>query len=347
MIDLYERLGVPFGSSEDAIKLAVAKTRTSDGKLADRAAEILMVPQRRRAYDRLWISLTRIGEVRALAQLNEAPFGTRAEYAEFRFSSSAASKPDADKSTNRRSPGHTFLVQALIGGVAPLALALSLGWFLRQSSPIQSSTSEQPSQTAIDSAAAAQAAAERQARNLLARSNEAAREAQKKLEASWQLPASKTNPLPLPTTLTMAPLVVTTELPPAVELKPHPLPETGAGKTLIKAGKDNWIQIKTSGEHHTLVKVERPDGQLVATRFIRAAEKLRIYLPLGTYVLKTTTGRQWYGDEDRFGPEASFSKPDDTFPLNKPGEYWEVELILQEGGNLSQSAISEAEFGAD
>ena len=83
------------------------------------------------------------------------------------------------------------------------------------------------------------------------------------------------------------------------------------------------------------------------THFIRATEKLRIYLPLGTYVLKTTTGRQWYGDQVRFGPDASFSRPNETFPLNKPGEYWEVELILQEGGNLSQSAISEAEFGAD
>ena len=145
----------------------------------------------------------------------------------------------------------------------------------------------------------------------------------------------------------MAPLVVTADLPPAVELRQHPLPETGSGKTLVKAGKDNWIQIKTSGAHHTLVKVERPDGQLVATRFIRAADKLRIYLPLGTYVLKTATGRQWYGEEDRFGPEGHFSKPNDTFPLNEPGQYWEVELILQEGGNLSQSTISEAEFGAD
>ena len=68
MIDLYKRIGIVFGSSDETIKLAIEKIRASDANLADRASAILMLPQRRRAYDRLWVSLTRIGEVRALAE---------------------------------------------------------------------------------------------------------------------------------------------------------------------------------------------------------------------------------------------------------------------------------------
>lgn len=301
MTDLYKRIGVSCGSSDEAIKQAIAKIRASDADLANRASAILMLPQRRRAYDRLWMSLTRIGQVRALAELNDAPFGKRAEYSEFRFKTPTTKA--AVQSPSYVGTQSTLRLKDVVIIVGS-AIAFAAFWYVSKDD---------------------------------------------KSTATF-VPLQQPEPMigtASPNTLTMAPLVVTAELPPAVELKPQPLPETGAGKTLVKAGKDNWIQIKTSGEHHTLVKVERPNGQLVATRFIRATEKLRIYLPLGTYVLKTTTGRQWYGDQVRFGPDASFSRPNETFPLNKPGEYWEVELILQEGGNLSQSAISEAEFGAD
>ncbi len=300
MMDLYERLDVPFGSSEDAIKLAVTSARASNAKLADRGAAILLSPQRRRAYDRLWMSLHRIGEVRAYAGLNDAPFGTKADYAEFRFKTPTTNA--ATPSTSYVGKQSTLRLKDVVI-IGASAIAFAAFWYVSKN----------------DNATAA------------------------------SVPLQQAEPIGAtsPRTSAIAPLVVTADLPPAVELRQHPLPETGSGETLVKAGKDNWIQIKTSGEHHTLVKVERPDGQLVATRFIRAADKLRIYLPPGTYVLKTATGRQWYGEEDRFGPEGSFSKPNDTFPLSEPGQYWEVELILQEGGNLSQSAISEAEFGAD
>lgn len=301
MMDLYEAIGVPFGSSDDAIKLAIARTRASNQWRANRVEAILMLPQRRRAYDRLWMSLTRIGKVRALAELNHAPFGARAEYAEFRFK--APRKNEAEPSNSYVGKQSTLrLRDALI--ILGSAIAFAGFWYVSKNdkSPAASAPLQQ-------------------------------------FESKGDAVSSST--------VAMAPMVVTADLPPAVELKPHPLPETGDGETLVKAGKDNWIQIRTSGEHHTLVKVERPNGQLVAKRFIRAADKLRIYLPLGTYVLKTSTGRQWYGEKERFGPDASFSKPDDIFPLNKPGEYWEVELILQRGGNMSQSAISEEEFGAD
>jgi len=88
------------------------------------------------------------------------------------------------------------------------------------------------------------------------------------------------------------------------------------------------------------------DRAVVAEQFIRAGERLRVHLPLGVYELRTATGKRWYGKELLFGPDnlTDYFKADDSFPLNERGEYWEVELILQANGNLSQSTISKDQF---
>lgn len=298
MIDFYERLRVPFGTDGIALQAAIAALRKSDAPTAERAAAILLKPSRRKGYDRLWLALTRIGQARALGALNDAPFGSRQEYADFRFHAGEARPSDQGTYTGETEAGDSIpmwrtVLGKLLGLVPLLAFLAFFGWMATETSrpPLQ-----QPSQTSPPNALAE--------------------------------PPSGVQPT-------------------APALSIQPLPETGDGKTTVNAGDDNWIQIKTSGLHHTLVRVEHPNGDLVALRFIRAAETHRIYLPLGTYVIKTATGRQWFGDAAHFGPDTVYSKPDDLFPLNKRGEYWEVELIPQQNGNLSQRGISASEFGGD
>lgn len=308
MIDFYERLGVPFGTDGDALLSAISRLRQIDNAMANRAAAILLTPSRRKGYDRLWVALTRIGIARARAGLKDAPFGSRPEYSEFRFATRKHAAPQPSVDTDASGEMVSSPPwRKAVGYAASLALMALAIWAIF----FDTRNSRRP-------------------------------------------PLQR--PTDVPVTIVSAPPAVpvrktsdqvAASQPEAPKLTIQPLPKTGAGKTLVATAKDNWIQIKTSGDHHTLVKVEQTSGQLVASRFIRASDSYRIYLPLGDYVLKTATGRQWFGDEARFGPDTVYSKPNDTFPLNKPGEYWEVELILQQHGNLTQRSISEAEFGAD
>lgn len=131
----------------------------------------------------------------------------------------------------------------------------------------------------------------------------------------------------------------TRSLPPAMAL-----PQTGAFDSSVSTTQ-NAIIVKTrSGGRHTLAKIETLDGREVTRGFIRAGGQHRFDLPLGTYVMKTASGTTWYGSTVLFGPETSYSRPDDTFPLTSRGESWTVELIPQANGNLRDRPISAAQF---
>jgi hypothetical protein len=93
-----------------------------------------------------------------------------------------------------------------------------------------------------------------------------------------------------------------------------------------------------------VVKIEDLYGNVAAEGFIRGGGRLKLYVPLGTYVIKTASGMKWFGWERLFGPDTRYSRPDDTFPLSQPGEYWTVELIPQARGNIQDRAISASEF---
>lgn len=308
MIDFYGRLGIDIFATETQLRSAIAMLRSKDRSMADRAEAILLSPARRRAYDRLWHALTRIGQARAIGGLSHAPFGGRPEYAEFRFK--APQNAEADQSPAPSGGSISALNLRTVASMGALAfigymILTNVGYMLLENedrAPVQKAPNIELS---TPSSAYAPTAPE-----------------------PWEIAAQQ--------------LREKVEVAHPVQ----PLPKTGWGPATGVADRDSWIDIKTSGEHHTLVRIENLSGKRVALRFIRATESLRIYLPLGTYVMKTATGRQWYGLEYRFGHETSYGKPDDTFPLNERGEYWTVELIPQQDGNLRERKISEQEFGS-
>lgn len=125
---------------------------------------------------------------------------------------------------------------------------------------------------------------------------------------------------------------------------PLALPATGAFDE-SRSTTRNAIIVKTrAGGSHTLVKIERAGGAEVTRGFVRAGEQHTFNLPLGTYVIKMASGSAWYGDTALFGSDTGYSKADDTFPLNQPGEQWTVELIPQRSGNLRERRISASQF---
>ncbi len=116
----------------------------------------------------------------------------------------------------------------------------------------------------------------------------------------------------------------------------------------LKAGACAAISVTTRGSVHTLVKIEDASGREVTRGFIRAGGTHRFNLPLVSYVLKTASGQTWYGPEpDRlFGPGdlTQTNRADDRFDLNAPGEYWTVELIPRQQGNLREVRIPRTAF---
>lgn len=287
MIDYYRRLGLK-GSEPDAVVRA-AIGRVKDERLRRGATEILLQPGRKRAYEKQWRQLEYLGKLRASLSLNDAPFGSLREYAEYRYQAPASAVRSQDSSMQLKRGVGPILALLALGG--------SVGFILWEDSR----------------------------------------------SPSLQRP---------PTSIQQSPSTVPTTSPPAlapasVVLKEQPLPPTGWGIAPSGRNPENWIDVRTSGSQHTWLKVVRvTDQAVVSEQFIRAGERLRVHLPLGAYELRTATGMRWYGKDLLFGPDSltDYFKADDTFPLNKRGEYWEVELILQSNGNLSQSTITKDQF---
>lgn len=340
MMNFYGRLGVPCGTPDSQLRIAIAAMRLEDPVTADRAESILLADSRRRAYDRLWLALTRIGQARAHGRLNNAPFGLSPEYAEFRFEDreTPSASPTSSTASRSRSPSdgaakHSSTVTAHSSFGWQVARGLFRAWPLillglffaaaqfNNKPPLQSD-----SQPVVGAAGSTNSTAKF--------SNFADyRDPPTSADRQSQTPSG----LALDKYRNYKPF----------DLQVQPLPKTGEGIGAVKAGRDNWIEVKTSGVHHSLIRIEHLDGEFVARRFIRAGESLRIYLPIGEYVMKTATGRQWYGLKHRFGEQTSYGKPDDTFPLKNRGEYWTVELIPQKDGNLRERSITKEEFGAE
>lgn len=63
------------------------------------------------------------------------------------------------------------------------------------------------------------------------------------------------------------------------------------------------LTIKVGGDdgEATYVKVYTLSGDLVLTAFIRAGQKTCVGLPAGTFIIKTGTGTQWFGEAEAFG----------------------------------------------
>lgn len=98
-----------------------------------------------------------------------------------------------------------------------------------------------------------------------------------------------------------------------------------------------------SGPESYLVKISDASGGLVCRVVIGGGRSVTVGIPEGTYYLTYGAGTKWYGYSLAFGPEGSYSAAQENFPFES-GTHWEVELILQPGGNLGTSGLGYEDF---
>lgn len=131
---------------------------------------------------------------------------------------------------------------------------------------------------------------------------------------------------------------------PAFSQPPQQLPQTGDNTaSFINGVAPLTIKTSPSGGHHYFVKiVNSTNHQELGSYFIRSGETLKIKVPIGTYEIKYSSGKQWYGTGYLFGPETKYSKADSLFSFNFDGYQYSgytIELIMQRNGNLRTSGI--------
>jgi hypothetical protein len=153
--------------------------------------------------------------------------------------------------------------------------------------------------------------------------------------------------------------------PPKVELKEKTLPKSGKtwylGSKDVKAenkGQVNsgsyssiYITVPSNGENYYVLAKYSVDGgayEPMKAILIRSGKTEELRLPQWTnadYMLYYASGTTWYGRKNLFGDETQYSKADTVFTSDDIlNSNWEIKLISQVGGNLSESAASPSDF---
>jgi hypothetical protein len=129
---------------------------------------------------------------------------------------------------------------------------------------------------------------------------------------------------------------------------PVPLPENGTWWNYTSERRIAPLRISVSSEEHYFIKVvDAYTEERVLTLFIRSGQTANVEVPTGTYRLKYAVGDTWYGQEHKFGPEKRYFEAENTFTFEIVGQRvrgHRIELILQQGGNLSTKSIPQKEF---
>lgn len=128
----------------------------------------------------------------------------------------------------------------------------------------------------------------------------------------------------------------------------QPLPTNGEYENHTYKTPLAPFKITTRGDENYFVKlVDCQTGQTSVTLFVRGGHSAEVEVPLGTYIMKTASGKTWYGPEHLFGPETSCTKADSTFRFYADVDGYmghQVTLYQVLNGNLSETRIPTSEF---
>lgn len=131
------------------------------------------------------------------------------------------------------------------------------------------------------------------------------------------------------------------EAEPAFAQPEAPWPANGQG--VAGNGGNGCLSISVPvGSEAYYVKLKQ-GSSTVWDVFITPGSTTEFAVPLGTYDLTYGAGQEWYGWDHAFGPGGAYSETSETFTFDGDS-CWEVELILQVGGNLSTDGLSYGEF---
>lgn len=129
--------------------------------------------------------------------------------------------------------------------------------------------------------------------------------------------------------------------PPAFSEPEVAWPESGYGS--IGDGGAGCLSISVpSGSEAYYVKL-KSGASTVWDVFLTPGTTMEFPVPTGTYDLAYGAGTRWYGWSSSFGPYGAYSETSERFTFDSDS-CWNVELILQPGGNLGSSGLSYSDF---
>lgn len=169
--------------------------------------------------------------------------------------------------------------------------------------------------------------------------------------ASYQTPVPAYTPPPTPA-YTPPPAPVYTPPPAPVVVQPsypeYALPENGWSQ--LYANERQVARFKVSapeGTHYWVKLVDAATSAPAVAMFVRAGSTADVKVPLGTYVVKYASGKNWYGTTHLFGPDTAYGKADQTMRFWVEGNIihgHSITLYKVLNGNLHTETIPASEF---
>ena len=112
------------------------------------------------------------------------------------------------------------------------------------------------------------------------------------------------------------------------------------------------FEIRTQYGNNYLVKLEdKYTGQIILDIFVVGGNTVEINVPLGEFILKYASGKEWFGYKHRFGPNGINNKANKSFHFNREDTHEGyrfnghiITLYRVVDGNLSVSEIDPDEF---
>jgi hypothetical protein len=96
------------------------------------------------------------------------------------------------------------------------------------------------------------------------------------------------------------------------------------------------------------IKVVEWESKLPVLKiFVHSGQDVDVLLPVGSYEVRFTSGKTWYGEGRLFGPGAKYEKADQRFDFMKSGQQIQghtLKLIAQQGGNLRKVRMKADDF---
>lgn len=320
MRNLYSRLKIDPSASTDEVRAAIAACRHAT--LRDDAAEVLLVPERRRSYDDLHSVLSDIGQLRAALALSHgdnwrgdaatdytvpaAP--ARPRYAEFkaqmasRLARQAQRREDREREVRAQRLRRSFSTRIVGLGATVVGFGGALLRMLFQ----------------LAKAAAIVAAVG------------VAIYVVRELVDMNDRPGSVSRP------------VVQA---PRFSVQPVARPYTGYSRQFAGAAPSAPLEIRTSSGVDYLVKlVDAYRDTDALDVFVRGGETVQVEVPRGSYVVKYASGVTWYGYDYLFGPDTAYNKAETVFEFRNDGYRYTLTLYKVRDGNLRTKSLTPAEF---
>ena len=109
------------------------------------------------------------------------------------------------------------------------------------------------------------------------------------------------------------------------------------------------ISAPASGDSNNVyVKVYNSSDELASTVFIRKGEKATVSVPTGTTTIKVAYGSDWWGEDDMFGDEGTYTKLNNngksTFEFSSSRIYTLQLQIATSNGNVGSNNVSKDAF---